>query len=203
MDILASQDWTVSYDVSAGMDVRQDGKCTQEFNPFHGDVVAPKTWFGLGNTEGMMCAHTAEECLIFVFEYVKDSGFLIDTLAAVLGVPALFYGSLQPASVWLGDVCNGLRGEFSGVKFPRPVRVTKPYPSCCEIHAVLAFASKCGDPYFAPLLESKTSTSGHLDVRFLSVLDVDGGWEPFVDAWDSGIILARMNVPQKIQKSKS
>lgn len=202
MELFECPDWIVTYDVSAGMDIRLDGRSTQHFNPFNGDIVAPKVWFSLGLAESLLCAHTAECCLLFVFEYVKESGLLLDSLAQALGVPSIHIASLEPNSVRVGDVCNGLKGVFTGVKFPRPLPVLKTSPACCELHAVLAFAHKSQDPYFRPLLESKTSTSGHLDVKMLTLLDPDGGWEPFIDAWDSGTILTRMNVPEKTHKKK-
>ena len=194
-------EWNVLYDVSEGMDTDTFAS-TQQWNPFNGDVTAPPTWTHLGITRGIRCAFGKDEAgvthaCIFVFEYSLDHGLLLQQMANEMAVvdsmglesvQSLTLTDLPAHGIDFCGVNCGLKTCLTAIRFVRPRRLASLAPVCCEMHAVIQYATTHPeDGRFAAILRSKDCTSGHLQVRDLLGKDA---WASFVARWMAGDFIA-------------
>lgn len=174
--------WVDVYDASAGVDL--DGP-TQVHNPFHGDVRAPPAWFALSRTDNVLCSVCSDRVRVHVVEYTpSEAGVLLEAMTKDMqasGTPAAFSSKY---------VAEG-REQYV-VEFPRVSPCTN--TRCCEMHAVLEYASRTNDAYLQPCLRYRATTSGHLSIADLLRVDPYGDWDDFVAAWETNAndIVARV-----------
>lgn len=193
------EDWKVLYDVSSGNDV--SGR-SQVHNPFNGDIVAPNTWFNLGITDGIWGAEWNSQCSIFCFDYAMgEYAGLLRKMSKELGC-SFEQTDVPPGGLTIDWVCSGRKNCFSAITFPKPSPVVSPNPTCCELHALVYYATSTNDKdLFSVLLSEKTSTSGHMDICDLVRNDPYGLWEPLVQAWSYDGLGDRVMM-SRISKSK-